>query len=173
MHFISKVQGGRSGWKIDHMTIAGKHVNPVFQHILTQRIGKLTQVTDIIVPIQYLSQPSDFFFIRFAANIGVSPLVFVMGADTIFSFIMHLVRSDLHFNNFALWPDHCGMQRAITVRLWRCDIIIKLMRDTFKSTVHETQGRIAITHRIHQDTNRPNIINLREIDLFTLHFSPN
>ena len=97
------------------MPVAGKYVNPILENVLPKRIGQFSKIAHFIMPVEYLPQPCNLFFIRLSTDISIGPFVFVMRADTILCFIVHLLRPNLYLNNLSLRPDHRSMERAITV----------------------------------------------------------
>ena len=73
---------------------------------------------------------------------------------------MHLIRTDLYLKRLSVRPDQCGMKRLVVVWLWHGNIILKSSRNRLIDLMDHSQSRIAITLRIHNNTDGKQIIYL-------------
>src|SRR5690554_4538075 len=117
MHTVGEVHGGSALRQVDHVAIGGEYINPILHHISAQHVAEGFGITQIVMPLQNLSQPGDLLFIAIAARLGVGTLVQMVGADAKFGFFVHGEGADLYFQYLAFRAEYGGMQRAVTVGL--------------------------------------------------------
>ncbi len=95
-----------------------------------------------------------------------------MRCDTKLCVLVHVVRSNLHFDGLALRSDHGGMQRAIVVFLGIRDVVVELARNIRPQVVNGSERRVALFDVLNEDSHRADVVQRVQAAVFTLHFSP-
>ena len=88
------------------------------------------------------------------------------------SFLVHGLGTDLHFKHLAIRADNRRVQRAIAILFGVGNVVVKLVRDMPPQAMDYSQCGITVTHLRHQNTNGAHVIDLTEVDAFTLHLPP-
>ncbi len=99
-------------------------------------------------------------------------LVTPVGRDTQLRMPVHVKGPDLHFQGTPFRPYDCSVQGPVEVLLGIGDVVVELSGDMTPQAVHDTEGCIAVFFLINQDTHRPHVEHLVEIDLLALHLAP-
>ena len=72
-------------------------------------------------------------------------------------------------SNAAARPDHRGMQRLVEVRPGDGDEVLDAARDGVPLVVDDAERRVAVLHRIGDDAQRQQVVDLVQADLLPLH----
>ncbi len=83
---------------------------------------------------------------------------------------MHLLGSDLHLNPAAVRSDHRRMQRLVHVRLRHGDIVLETAGNRLPGSMDDTEGTITVAHRLNDNPEGGQIVNLVKIDALPFHF---
>ncbi len=173
MDVIGEIQWRRPVGEIDHVALRGEGVDAILCHVKTELFRNGAGISSFFVPVQHLPQPGDFFLVSAGHGLlRIGALVAPVRTDTQLCLVVHLLRTDLDFENFAFGAEHGGVQRAVTVLLRARDIIVELIGDVAPQPVHQSQRRVTIADFGHQYPHRANIVYLREADTLVLHFAP-
>ena len=124
------------------------------------------------VPVQYLPQPGNFFFVA-TSSLIITTLVTPMGANTKLCLLMHRKRTNLYFQSLSLGSNNRRVQRPIPVVFRVSNVIIEFVGNVSPKAMHQAQRSVAISYIWHQNSHCANIINLRKTTALALHFSPN
>ena len=93
-----------------------------------------------------------------------------MGCDTVFRRLVHLKGPDLDLEGLAVGADQRGVQRLVHVLLGHGDVILEPARNGLIHLMDHTQGCITVLHRVHQDPNSKQIVNLIQRLILVHHF---
>ena len=85
-----------------------------------------------------------------------------MGSDTIFSDPVHFHGADLDLKRCPAGSDDRRVQRLVHVLLRHRDIVLEASRNRLVGLMHDSEGRVAVAHRIDDDADRKEIIDLIE-----------
>ncbi|MNB92216.1 hypothetical protein D3C75_393160 [compost metagenome] len=172
VYAVSEVQRRRPFGQVDGVAVRGEDIDPVGLDIDPQLFGQATDVAQLFVPLQHLTQPGDLLFVVIGTGLDVGALVAPVRAHAELGFLMHRMGADLHFQHLALGPDHRRVQRAIAVFLGVGDVVVELFRDVPPQGVDDAERGVAVAHFRHQHTNGTHVVDLAELQAFALHFAP-
>ena len=133
MNTVRKVNGCGPSGQIFHIASGCKTKNRIGKQVQVafQQTHKLFVVRHILLPLQNLTQPAEFFFFSAdAAAIGCL-FVFPVSGNTVFRRTVHFLCPDLDFKRLAVGPDQRGVQRLIHIGLRHGDIVFKTAGDRF------------------------------------------
>ena len=85
---------------------------------------------------------------------------------------MHFLGTDLDLYRLSLRADYYRMNRLITIRFRRGNIVVKLFGNMLEVSMHGTQRRVAILQSLGNDPHRPDIKQLLEGQALFLHLFP-
>ena len=91
--------------------------------------------------------------------------------DAVFRHLVHLVRADLQFDALAPRPNDGGVDRSIIVLLRRRDIVLESPGHRGPGRVRNPDRRVAVGHRVDQDSEPIDVRQLLEGDRAALHLS--
>ena len=100
-------------------------------------------------------------------------LILPMRRNAVFCHLVHFFRADLYFKRHTGTADNRCVQRAIAVRLWRRNIVFKTSRNRFVQIVYIAQHIVTVRHRLYDDTNGANVINLIDALVLFEHLAIN
>ncbi|RMO84044.1 hypothetical protein ALQ33_05543 [Pseudomonas syringae pv. philadelphi] len=172
VHPISEVQRRRAFWQVDGVTVGGENVHPVRLDIDPQLLGQTTDIAQLFVPFENLTQPGNLLFVMIGTGFDVGTLVTPVRANAQFSLFVHGVGADLHFQHLAFRPDDGGMQRAIAVFLGVGDVVVELFGNMPPQGMHDAQRGVAIAHFRDQHAQRTHVVDLAKRQALALHFAP-
>ena len=92
-----------------------------------------------------------------------------MGGDAVLGLLVHLVGSNLNLERTGRGADNRRMKRLIVIDLGHGDIVFKATGHGVPQRMHRTERGIAIAHRMSDDAQRHQVINLGEFLAFALH----
>ena len=92
-----------------------------------------------------------------------------MGSDTILRSLMHLVSTDLHLKGLPGTSDQRRMKGLVHVRLRHCDIVLETSGNRLIHRMDHTQSRVTVLHRIDNNTNCKQIVDLVQRLVLVLH----
>ncbi|MNS54654.1 hypothetical protein D3C72_874610 [compost metagenome] len=139
-------------------------------------LPRLAPAFDIAVPGQQLPHPRQLAVVfagrRNLAALGARFLVAPMRRHAVFGELVHLARTDLHFERAAVIVRHHRMQRAVAVGLGPGNVIVELVGQRCPHLVHQPQRRVAGAHVVNDDAQRAQVIHLGKIQALDAHFVP-
>ena len=172
VHAVGEVQRRRAFGQVDGVAVGGEDVDPIRLDIDPQLFGQTTDVAQLFVPLEHLTQPGDFLFVVVGAGFDVGALVAPVRADAQLGLFVHGVGADLHFQHLALRADHRGVQRAVAVLFRVGDVVVEFFRDVPPQGVDDAQRGVAVAHFRHQHAHRTHVVDLAEFQTLALHFAP-
>ena len=92
-----------------------------------------------------------------------------MGGDAVLGLLVHLVGSNLNLERTGRGADNRRMERLVVIDLGHSDIVFKTTGHGMPQSMHGTKRGIAIAHRMGDDAQRHQIINLGELLALALH----
>ena len=87
-------------------------------------------------------------------------LILPVRCDTELCRTVHLEGTDLDLERYTVGADDRRMQRLVHVRLRHRDVILEAARNRSVHLMNYTERRITVPHRLHDDTDRKQIIDL-------------
>ena len=169
---IGEVQRCRALGQVDGMAVRGEDIDPIRLDIDPQLLGQTTDIPQLFVPLEHLTQPGDFLFVVIGAGFDVGTFVLPVRANPQLSLFVHGMGADLHFQDLAFRTDHRRVQRAVTVLFRVGDVVVELFRNMPPQGVDDAERGVAVAHFRHQHANRAHIVDLAELQALALHFSP-
>ena len=107
VHMIGKVQRRRTVRQIHYISVGSECIDPVLGHVETELFGYCARIPSFLMPVQYLTQPGNLFFIGTGhRSLSIRPLIAPVGTNTQFRFLVHFLRSNLDFQGFTRWSDN-------------------------------------------------------------------
>ena len=110
MHPVGKIDRRRHTRQVDHVPIGGEDINTIRCHIAGQSFTQIAEITDLVLPLEHLTQPGNLLFIAVALAGGIVPLVTPVGADPKLGFVVHGEGANLNLQHLVFRPQHCRMQ---------------------------------------------------------------
>ena len=171
VHPIREVDRRRTFRQIQHVASRGQHVDPSVFDVGAQLASDGNETADFLVPRENLAQPAQLLRVERIELAGFG-LVRPMRAHAEFRLAMHLARADLDFDRALIGTDDGGVDRPITVVLRVGDVVVELARHVTPARVNDTQRRVAIPDRRHDDAQRADVVDLVEVDALRVHLPP-
>lgn len=140
------------------MTFRCKNIDGVLSELAGEIARALS--AQLIVPLQNLPQPRDFFFVTALADFSIGTLVAPVRTDAILSLVVHGLSADLNLQHLAFRTDYRGMKGAIAVFLGRCDVIVEFVGNVSPQAVHNAENAVTIAHGGNEDAHGANVVNL-------------
>ncbi len=94
-----------------------------------------------------------------------------VGGNTHLRHLIHIFRTNLHFDRHAVRPDHRGVQRLIAVRFRNGDIVFHAARTRLIQTVHLAEYAVAGVRILDDYAEGINIHDRVKTLLFKHHFA--
>ena len=92
-----------------------------------------------------------------------------MGGDTVLRRLVHLKGADLDLKGLAGTADECGVKGAVHICLGHGNVVLEPPGDGLIHLMDHPQGRIAVLHRLHDDTHCKQIVDLVQSLVLVLH----
>ena len=102
---------------------------------------------------------------RRSARLLVQPV----SSDAVLGLLVHLVGSNLDLERTGRGADNRRVKRLVVIDLGHGDIVFKTTGHGMPQGMHGTKRGIAITHRMSDDAQRHQVVNLGELLAFALH----
>ena len=148
MNRVGKVQRGRAGRQGDQITLGGKAINLVGEHLELGVLEKLVRVPALVENFHEWTQALQRIT---TGGLGRVRVVFIglvlvtpMRRNTAFSDRLHFLGTDLQLDTHAVRTDNRRVQRAIIVWLGNRDEIPKALRYTAPRLVDHAHRPITI-----------------------------
>ena len=71
---------------------------------------------------------------------------------------MHVVRAYLDLYGLSFGPDHGSVQGLVVIVLRIGDVVVELAWNIGPEVVHDAEGRVAVTDRLHQEAHGANVV---------------
>ena len=102
---------------------------------------------------------------RRSARLLVQPV----GGNAVLRLLVHLVGSNLNLERTGRGADNRRVKRLVVIDLGHGDIVFKTTGHGMPQGMHGTKRGIAITHRMSDDAQRHQVVNLGELLALALH----
>ncbi|RMS15574.1 hypothetical protein ALP72_05645 [Pseudomonas coronafaciens pv. coronafaciens] len=169
---IGKVQRRRPLGQVDGVPVRREDIDPVRFDIDPQLVCQATDITQLFMPLEHLTQPGNLLFVVIGPGFDVGALVAPVRADAQLGFFVHGVGADLHLQHLAFRADDRGVQRAIAIFLGVGDVIVELLRNMPPQRMHNPQRGVAVAHFRDQHAQGTHVVDLAERQALALHFAP-
>src|SRR5271169_5237018 len=95
-----------------------------------------------------------------------------MRGNAVFGDLLHFAGPDLQLDALLAGADHCRVNRAVIVLLWRGDVILKAPGHDRPRRVHDAERLITLGEVADDDAEAENVRELLEADGLAFHFAP-
>ena len=131
-----------------------------------QRGKKIAGIAHLLLPLHQLAQPGEPLLVL----LGEPAAVFVLPVrgDALLGGAVHLFGADLHFERLPVRPDHRSVQRLVEVRARDGDEVFDAPRHRPPGVVDDAQRRIGILHRVGNNAQREQVVDLVNRNLLPL-----
>ena len=92
-----------------------------------------------------------------------------MCGDSNLCHVVHGAGTDLHLKRSPIKGDHRRVQALIKVVFRHCNVVIKLTRDWAPHRVHRPKRRVALAEVFDHNSDRKDVIDLREVRVLSGH----
>ncbi len=171
VHGIREVDRRRARRQFDNATFWGENVNLIREEIGFHALDKFKRAARTLLQLQQALHPA--LGADLCGRAALATVLFI-GPVCGYTHLRHLVHvfcANLHFNRYAVWPDHRGVQRLIAVRFWNGDVIFHTTRTRFIQAVHLPQHAIAGVGVVDDHAERVDIHDRVKTLLFEHHFA--
>ena len=96
-------------------------------------------------------------------------LVQPVGGDAVLGLLVHLNRAQLDLDGTGLRAHDRGVQRLVAVGLGRGDVVLEAAGQRMPQRVDRTQGRVAVPHRLQDDAQCDEVVDVGELLALALH----
>ena len=129
---------------------------------------KLAGVLHVALPLDQVAQPGDALIVGRGAFLAL--LVFPVRRDAFFGDAVHFLGADLHFEVLAVRSDDGGVQRLVEIGARDGDEVLDAAGDGAPLVVDHAQRGVAVLHRVGDDAQRHQIVDLFDGDFLALDF---
>ena len=171
MDRIGKINRRRATGQFDYFALGRKAEHLIRVHL---KLDRLEEIFVIFLGIQLLGQLGDPFHringkgVPRADTIPIRP----MRGHAGFGHVMHLARSDLDFDPFAVTPGNRGMDRPVAVGFGLADVILEPARHRPPASMDDTKCPIAFIIRCGDHAKPIDVGQPRKRLVFLLHLAP-
>ena len=92
-----------------------------------------------------------------------------MGGNAVLGLLMHLVGSNLNLERTSRGADDRRVERLVVIDLGHGDIVFKATRHRVPQRMHRTERGVAIAHRMGNNAQRHQVVDLGELLALALH----
>ena len=173
MDGVSKVDDGCAGRQVDHIAAWGKGKHFFRQQVrldIAEQVGGINAGT---LAFQQLAHPSQAFVQPITAGGGNAGLILPVGSNAVFRVAVHLAGTDLHLKGDGFAANHGGVQALVAVGFGGGDIILEAVGQRVVHIMDQAQRGITFRHRINNDADSINIINLLKVLVLHIHLAVN
>ena len=163
---VGEVHRGGALRQRDHFAARGEDVDLGGAQVEPQRLEELGRVGGLPLPVDQLPQPGH------VADVGVPPrpsdglfLVLPVRRDAVLRPPVHAPGADLQLDRLALRADHGGVQRLVHVELRHRDVVLEPPGNRVPPGVHRAEHRVAVAHRVDQDPDADQVVDVVEADV--------
>ncbi len=159
---VGEIDRARTGRKHDHAALGSEAVNLLGIEIHFERGHELAGIAHVLLPFDELPQPRHALIVLHAA---LAFLVFPVRRDAFLGDAVHLFGADLNFEVLAFGADHRSVQRLIKIRPRDRNEILDPAGHRRPFVVDHAQRAVAVLHRVGDDADGEQIVDLVERDL--------
>src|ERR1039457_3585697 len=163
---VGEIDGGGVARQHDHLAARREGVDLLRVKVHLEGGHELGGVLHVVLPLDQMAQPGD------ALIVGRGPLlaflVFPVRRDALLGDAVHFLGADLHFEVLAVRPHHGGMQRLVEIGAGDGDEVLDAAGNGPPLVVDHAQGGVAVLHRVGDDTQRHQVVDLLDGDFLAL-----
>ena len=173
---VGKIERRGAGTKRHDLALGRKDEDLLIEEVDLQRMQVFLGVGDLIrrSPIERMFEPVNLV-VQTLSVIGLGSrrsarfLIQPVGGNAVLGLLVHLVGTNLNLERTSRGADNRRMKRLIVIDLGHGDIVFKATGHGVPQRMHRTERGIAIAHRMSDDAQRHQVINLGEFLALALH----
>ena len=173
---VGKVERGGAGTERHDLALGRKDKNLLIEQINLQRVQIFLGVGDLVGggPIERVLEPVDLV-VQALGVVGLggrrSARLFIqpVGGNAVLGLLVHLVGSNLNLERTGRGADNRRMERLVVIDLGHGDIVFKAAGHGVPQRVHRAERGVAIAHRMGNDAQRHQVVDLGELLALALH----
>ena len=128
-----------------------------------QVLDELLRIADLLLPLDQLPQPAEVLLVRLGADPAF--LVLPVRRDAFLGDPVHVDGPDLDLERQAAVADDRRVQRLVAVRPRHRDEVLDPARNRLPRLVDDAERGVGVLHRIGDDADRDQVVDLLELDL--------
>jgi hypothetical protein len=163
---VGEIDGRGVARQHDHLPLGRERVGLFGVQVHLQRGHELAGVLHLALPLHQVAQPGDALIVRRRALAAL--FVFPVRGDAFLGDAVHFLGADLHFERLPLRSDHGSVQRLIQIGPRNGDEILDAARNGAPVIVDDAERGVAVLHRIGENAQRHQIVDLIDGDLLPL-----
>ena len=160
---VGEIDGGGVARQHDHFAARREGVDLFRVQVHLEGGHELAGVLHVALPFHQVPQPGDALVVGRRALPAF--LVLPVRGDAFFGDAVHLLGADLDFEGLPVRADHRGVQRLVEVGPRDGDEILDAPGNGPPLVVDHAQRRVAVLHRIGDDAQRHQVVDLVDRDL--------
>ena len=164
---VGKVDGRSPGGQVLDVAVRRKYVDLVGEHIHLEG-GEEVLSVGILLAFEKVSYPGEFLLVRLSRD---ALLILPVGGYSVFRRLVHLPRSYLHLEGYALSADDGGVQGLIHIGLRRSDIVLEAARDRLIHIVDAAEHVIALRDIVDYHAEGVDVHDLGELLVLPVHLA--
>ena len=176
MHGVGEVERRGPRAQAHDLALGCEHEDLVVEEVDAQVLEELVRVVDVALdrPVKAAADPRDLavdaLVVGAHVALGVArALVEPVGGDTKLGLLVHLARADLDLDGTRLRADDRRVETLVAVGLGRGDVVLEAAGQRVPQRVHRTEGRVAVAHRLGDDAQGDEVVDVRELLALALH----
>jgi hypothetical protein len=164
---VGEVHRRSPGGQRDHLPARGEDVDLRRTQVEPERFQELGRVGCLPLPVDQLPEPGHLADVRRVAAPAGDGLLLVLPVrgHAVLRPPVHAPGPDLQLDRIALRADHGRMQRLVHVELRHRDVVLEPPGNRVPPRVHRAEHRVAVPHRIDQDPDADQVVDLVEADV--------
>src|SRR5579883_1482875 len=164
-------------FQVDRRRIARQHddssarrkgINFLAVQVHLDRRQEVARILHVALPLHQLAKPGDALILE--SRTFAAFFVFPVRGDALFRDAVHLFCSNLNLEGHAARSNNRCMQRLVKIGPRHRDEILDAARHRMPFVVNHTECRVAVFHRVGNDANGDNVVDLIERDLLAFEF---
>ena len=159
VHGEREVDGRRPRGQPLHVALRREHEDLVLVEIDLQELEELLGAVGVLLQLEKLAEPLEAR-VQLVAQLLL--LVHPVRRDAELRGAVHLAGADLDLVDLAAGTEYRGVQRLVAVGLGRRYVVLDPLLERRPVVVDQPQGVVAVRHRVHQDPERHQVIDLFE-----------
>ena len=173
---VGKVERCRAGTKRHDLALGCKDKDLLVEQIDLQRVQVFLGVRNLVrrCPIERMFEPVNLV-VQTLGIIGLRRrrsarlLIEPVGGNAVLGLLMHLVGSNLNLERAGRGADNRRMERLVVVDLGHGDIVFEATGHGVPQRMHRAERGVAIAHRMRDDTQCHQVVDLGEFLALALH----
>ena len=166
---VGKVDHRGAAGQSFNVPIGGKHKDLIRGQVALNVAHQILSVGGCLTGLQHFMDPLQPIVDGVLA--AFAQLILPVGSDTVLCRAVHIPSANLNFKGNAAGAKHCGVQGLVHIGLGGRDIVLKPTGQGRKHIVHNTQGIVAVDHRVHDNAHGVNVKDLFKILALDIHLA--